>query len=47
MNQDKVTDSIRIIIVGIVALTIASLTSCKGTYNAHGHCMSEHFSGYR
>jgi hypothetical protein len=50
MNQDKVIDSVRLIAIGAVALLLASLTSCstsKGTYNAHGHCMSERFSGYR
>lgn len=34
-----------------IVLVSTLLTSCfhgrQGTYNAHGHCMSERFSGYR
>jgi hypothetical protein len=36
-------------IMAVILLT-AFLTSCyvgRGTYNAHGHCMSERFGGYR
>jgi hypothetical protein len=35
-------------IIAVLIIT-ACLTSCfsRGTYNAHGHCMSERFGGYR